>query len=203
MNNDPHDIRTGRAHDPNLDSIRSAWKELGHAEPPQLLDQAILNTARRHLAGPPQYRRLRWLGAFATAAVLVLALAVVIRQDPQGPAAPIPSGDGFRLEESAAAPREEEDRAIMLDHSSAAPEAIGRTDQDLPAASDSPRAAEPRAKQRVMEARESVSPGLSAEDWIERMLALRAAGRLQELEGELAAFRQAFPDYPLPDELTN
>lgn len=203
MTNDPHDLQTDAAHDPNLDSIRSAWKELEHAEPPQLLDLAIMNTARRQLDSPPQYRRLRWLGAFATAAVLVLALAVVIRQDPYGPAAPVPPGDGLRLEKSAAAPRAEEDQAIMLEHSTAAAETVERSDHDLPAASDSPGAAEPRTRQRVMEARESASPGLSPEDWIERMLALRAAGQLQELEAELAAFRQAFPDYPLPDELTN
>ena len=39
------------------------------------------------------------------------------------------------------------------------------------------------------------------ETWIERMLSLRAAGRLEELEAELADFRRSWPDYPLPPEL--
>lgn len=174
MNNDPRDRQTDRARDPDLDSIRSAWRRLEQPEPPELLDRAVLNTARRELERLPKHRRLRWLGAFATAAVLVLALVVVIRQDPSGPAAPVPSGDGFRLERSAAAP-----------------------------VHDSPGAAALQAEQLQMEARDEASPTPGPEEWIRQMLALRAAGRLQELEAELAAFRRAFPDYPLPDELAD
>ncbi|HET6593601.1 MAG TPA: hypothetical protein VFG48_11840 [Xanthomonadales bacterium] len=174
MNNDPRDRQTDRARDPDLDPIRSAWRRLEHPEPPELLDRAVLNAARRELERPPKYRHLRWLGAFATAAVLVLALVVVMRQDPWGPAAPAPSGDGLRLERSAAAP-----------------------------AHDSPGAAGLQAEQRLLEARDEDSPTPGPEEWIKQMLALRAAGDLQELEAELAAFRRAFPDYPLPDELAD
>ena len=40
-----------------------------------------------------------------------------------------------------------------------------------------------------------------AVEWVERMLALEAAGRTSELAAELAAFRAAYPDYPLPPAL--
>jgi hypothetical protein len=38
-------------------------------------------------------------------------------------------------------------------------------------------------------------------DWLERMLQLQQAGRLEELQAELEAFRKTYPGYPLPPEL--
>ena len=39
------------------------------------------------------------------------------------------------------------------------------------------------------------------EAWIERILMLHEAQLYEQLETELAAFRQAYPDYPLPPPL--
>jgi hypothetical protein len=42
---------------------------------------------------------------------------------------------------------------------------------------------------------------LPPEAWIEQLVALQREGRIDELEAGLRAFRQAYPDYPLPDSL--
>jgi hypothetical protein len=40
-----------------------------------------------------------------------------------------------------------------------------------------------------------------AEAWIERLMLLLETRQDEKLVSELAAFREAFPDYPLPPEL--
>jgi hypothetical protein len=39
------------------------------------------------------------------------------------------------------------------------------------------------------------------EEWIERLLLLHQSGLYEQLEEDLAAFKQAYPDYPLPLQL--
>jgi len=70
----------------DLDAIQAEYSGLDAIEPPALLDQAILNTARRDMAAGRR-RPMRWIGAFATASVFVLALTLVIQQD-KGPLEP-------------------------------------------------------------------------------------------------------------------
>ena len=70
----------------DLDAIQAEYSGLEAIEPPALLDQAILNTARREMA-TGRRRPMRWIGAFATASVFVLALTLVIQQD-KGPLEP-------------------------------------------------------------------------------------------------------------------
>ena len=48
---------------------------------------------------------------------------------------------------------------------------------------------------------EEVADAPDPEAWIQRMLELQEAGDPELLAHELAAFREAFPDYPLPAEL--
>jgi len=97
---DPKDQRnetlSDNALEQDLQSIREHLAAQGDQEPPALLDQAVLNTARRELAGKRR-RSMQWIGAFTTASVLVLALTLVIQLD-QTPV-PLDSGsaDGIRL----------------------------------------------------------------------------------------------------------
>ena len=51
------------------------------------------------------------------------------------------------------------------------------------------------AAQRIAE------PPLDPKTWIERILALRREGKLQEAERSLQELRRRYPDYPLPPEL--
>lgn len=90
--------------DRDLLSIRTEIPQTVDAEPPELMDQAILNMARRELH---QRKRLspRWVGAFATTAVLVVALTLVVQQQQQ---VPTPTG------EPASSPAKVADEEVMV-----------------------------------------------------------------------------------------
>jgi hypothetical protein len=206
MTSDPRDTHDGRPIDPDLSAVQSAWSELEQCEPPELLDQAVLNAARRQIERSRRRRSMGWLGAFATAAVVVLTLAIVVRQDLPGPVLTPPETDGFRLDLDAAAPKGATGEAKIMHDEPAVPlEQAKRMSSAAPAASEAPRL--------LREERQAVSPETietleadaeeipDPEAWIECLLKLHEAGRADELEAELAAFRRAWPDYPLPPEL--
>ncbi len=88
-----------------LESVRSTLSAMESVEPPDLLDQAVLNTARRELAASRR-KPMRWVGAFATAAVVVLALSIVVQQEQK-----IPEpyrGNGIKLDSARPAAAEKE-----------------------------------------------------------------------------------------------
>ena len=84
MTMDPKDqkpeLNPGGDWEQDLEMIWSALPELESVEPPDLLDQSVLNAARRELTATRR-RPVRWFGGLATAAVVVLALSIVIQQD--------------------------------------------------------------------------------------------------------------------------
>jgi hypothetical protein len=96
---DPKDrkpeLNPGNNWEQDLESIRSAMSGLESVEPPDLLDQAVLNTARRELTASRR-KPMRWIGAFATVTVVVLALSIVVQQDPNTPDPR--SGNGIKLD---------------------------------------------------------------------------------------------------------
>jgi len=64
----------------DLQSIREVLDEQVDTEPPSMIDQAVLNAAKREL-DINKRRSRRWIGAFATATVVVLAVTLVIQQE--------------------------------------------------------------------------------------------------------------------------
>jgi hypothetical protein len=109
MTMDPKDrkpeMNPGGNWEQDLEAVRSALPGLESVEPPDLLDQVVLNTARRELAATRR-KPMRWIGAFATAAVVVLALSIVVQQDRKTPDPR--SGDGIKLDAARpASPRKE------------------------------------------------------------------------------------------------
>lgn len=54
-----------------------------------------------------------------------------------------------------------------------------------------------------LEPNQSANTPADPEAWLERILELKAEGRHEAFSSELAAFRQAWPEYPLPDGLTD
>jgi hypothetical protein len=50
-------------------------------------------------------------------------------------------------------------------------------------------------------AQPAAEPPLDPKTWLDRILALRREGKLQEAERSLQEFRRRYPDYPLPPEL--
>jgi len=192
--------------DPDLDAVRAAWRELPAEEPPELLDQAVLNRARRELE-TARPRRLRWIGPFATAGVAVIALSVWLLQD----ASPPPSGSDevLRLEpaaEPAPPPAREKQQERRLAPSPVTGREPGTAASQSRARAPSAPLAEaneatPDAVARTGAAADEAAEHRPPDVWIRDMLALQAAGRTAELRAELAAFRAAYPEYTLPPSL--
>ena len=199
MNNDPgkteHTERAGDDLAADLESIGAAWSALSREEPPELLDQAVLGAARRATAASgrrqsrPWFRRRRWLGGLATAAVIVLALTLVIEQDVEAPAPPPSRSDGYQLPRPAAAPRAET--------RSNAAEVAETLDEAADAAAKGPA----RQMAAPLESHATDQDLSDPDAWIERLRQLKADGETTVFRAELAAFRAAYPDYALPPEL--
>lgn len=218
MTTHPRDRHSDSEFEQDLEAVRSSWNGLEKTEPPELLDQAVLNTARRELAGQRRRRPLRWLGAFATATVVVLALTIVYQQDEQLTAPVREGADGFKLDQAApATSRKEADRDDLA-------EKAGRAEAARQLKSESGERSEARMKQNAVPAAAPASDVAAlavaeessdlpaeaelmadriseAETWIERLLLLRETQQDEKLAEELAAFREAYPEYPLPPEL--
>lgn len=199
MTNDPgkteHTERAGDDLAADLESIGAAWSALNREEPPELLDQAVLGAARRATAASgrrqprPWFRRRRWLGGLATAAVIVLALTLVIEQGVEAPAPPPSRSDGYQLPRPSAAPRAE--------LRSNAAEVADTLEEAVDAAAKDP--AKRMAAPLESRAADQALPDPDA--WIERLRQLKADGEPTVFRAELAAFRAAYPDYALPPEL--
>jgi hypothetical protein len=204
MNSDSPDKPKYPESDPDLASIRSAWERMEQAEPPGLIDQAVLNTARRQLEDSQPRHSMRWLGAFASAVVVILALAIVVRQDQQGPIPPVSETDGFRMDrDTSTATKTKREPELMLQDEvrEAQPEMRQINPAARAAASEAAPMQGEELRLRSREALEENAARPDPEAWVERMLLLHAAGRLEELEAELVEFRRSWPDYPLPPEL--
>lgn len=86
----------------DLEKLGRAYEQLSNEEPPQLLDQAILNSAHRAVEKKPHWMKFGWLHGLTTAAIAVIALSVVINQREQVPG----FDDVIKVDEPAALMRE-------------------------------------------------------------------------------------------------
>jgi hypothetical protein len=88
--------------DDDLVELGNAYGRLPHEEPPELLDQAVLNSAHRAVEKKPHWMKFSWLHGLTTTAVFLLALSLIfnIRE-------PVPDFEnGVRLNESAGLQRD-------------------------------------------------------------------------------------------------
>ena len=63
-----------------LDKLSREYGLLEQDEPPELLDQAILNSAHRAVEKKPHWMKFSWLQGLTTAAVFVLAFSIILNQ---------------------------------------------------------------------------------------------------------------------------
>ena len=100
---------------------------------------------------------------------------------------------------------------IAADQSPAVSAPADKAENVAPAANAASQAAsrgELRAAPEISTARPAAAPLAKSradgtrtpELWLEEIRALRSAGKNQEAEHQLAEFRRAYPDYPLPEE---
>ena len=195
------------------DKLRQAWSDLDPAEPPELVDLAILNRARRDLERSRR-RRLRWIGGFATATVIVVALSLTLQQGQQAPEPEWEKRDGLRLQQSAekstaAKIRRDKSTAAPARQAEAdAPEPRQRTAADaLPSAPVAAEISADASRELLLEesfadeSKEEEPATEGPEAWVERLILLRDSQQDEQLARELAAFREAYPDFPLPPGL--
>lgn len=216
MTTDPRDHKHDTEFEQDVEAVRSAWTRLENVEPPELLDQAVLNTAQRALETSRKHRPIRWAGALATAAVVVIALGIVVQQEQQAPA-PVPhQADGIKLDRDASPAEKKESQAdaTAAQTNSPAPEKLRMQE---PAAREefrakrvtAPLSAPASAGAASLALEEAEADQLTdaadappdAEAWIGRLLLLKESRDEESLLKELAEFRAAYPDYPLPAEL--
>lgn len=201
MTNDPRHQKDDKALDQEIEQVRSTWNSLEKEEPPALLDQAVYNQAQRALEGPSgaggKRRSLRWLGAFATASVVVMALTVVIQQQQSAPLPSAKEVDGLMLdrdqEQDAKPARAEKPMASKAMEAPRAKPALQESSEFSAV-----------AKQNSADAfaeEEKYDEAPSAEIWIEQLLELKNTQQAEILATELARFRSVYPDYHLPPEL--
>lgn len=182
--------------------VSQRYRELPREEPPRDVDDAILAASRR--ASAP--RRFAWYVPLATAAIIVLAVAVTVhlerpRPDLEVAEAPVAARAPQREEQPQAskreksAPREDARLADLYKPTPAAPQ---------PAAP--PAAAPSRAEnqstmgeRRAATDRVAAAAARSPEQWLQGIADLRRQGRHEEADRELAEFRKRHPDYRIPE----
>ena len=223
MTTDPKNQKSGPGFEQDLEKLGTAWNSMDQAEPPDLLDQAILNSAARALEGKPlpwwKKRPLHWAGAAATAMVLVLTITLVVQQDPMAPAPAMLEQDELKQDrDDSDLSNKSEVSADAVEFRKERPaEEMGRSQEiaepdakmakrlAAPAPPQASLAASPVLEEEVTDkpAELPITTGsiTSADDWVEQLLELKAEGKEQELMEQLAAFRKAYPDYALPTEL--
>ncbi len=167
--------------------VRDAYAELAQTEPPDLLDQAILNRARQAVEKPPSRRPwgFGWVHALSTLGLLVLSLGIFHQlREPAIPAAT--DYPGLMMPRAADAAPEQEavpSPAPMRAYRSA-PETLEIVPEAAP---------EPRMKLS--------QPPAGPDAWLAQIRSLRETGQDARAAAELAAFRAAYPDYALPEDL--
>ncbi len=188
--------------------ISERYRELGAEEPPRAVDEAILAASRRavhvHPAPlvPPAGRR-RWYFPVAAAAIIMLSVAVtwhvqLERPDPDGyiASAPAPEAPKDVLAEK----KTEMQAAPQAAPPAAPPVAASRMEER---ARESAPAAGARAPEAARADRSlGKVAGQSAEPpekWLERIAELRKAGKHEEADKALEAFRKRYPDYKIPE----
>jgi len=85
MNNIHNNGKNDKSLNQGLDKLGREYGLLEHDEPPELLDQAILNSAHRAVEKKPHWMKFSWLHGLTTAAVFVLAFSIILDQRETAP----------------------------------------------------------------------------------------------------------------------
>jgi len=182
-----------------LEQIQSDYQRLQNEGPPDLVDQAVLNLARREAEAQrtTRRRRMQWVGALSSMALLVVTLNLVVDQQSPGPR-PMDrdmdkstrmkqesdAANGAALERRQPAPEPEE-----ASQRQAAPmlQSIGVSSEAAPADQG----------EALLDEDYKNDP----DAWLEHILDLLDRGLDEQAETEVQALREAYPEFPLPEKL--
>ena len=108
----------------------------------------------------------------------------------------------LRFDDAPADPDSMEDLRNEVDELELAPRESGQvTEENMPMEQAGRTVAAPPAAAMLEKKDKSTQDLPDPEEWIQRLLLLNQSQLYEKLEEELAAFRMAYPDYPLPPEL--
>lgn len=217
--NDEHD----RSLNETLDKLGQTYAQVGTEEPPELLDMAILNSARRALERKPQWLKFGWLHGLTTAAVFVLALSLIINQreqqaavdnaiqadklEPTSLASPAKKQTSDSqtgqlrqaAKESAELRMEQRAPGVTAPASPSQTQALGDALQEF-----RPSESAVRAQQSDAAVADGARSNIDAqaEEQLQTIINMKQSGD-KRWEAELKTFIESHPGYPLPDELKN
>lgn len=80
MNNIHNNGENDKSLNDELDQVSTTYARIEQDEPPELLDQAILNSAHRAVEKKPHWMKFGWLHGLTTTAVFVLAFSLFLNQ---------------------------------------------------------------------------------------------------------------------------
>lgn len=210
--------------------VSAAYRALGAAEPPGALDEAILAAARREAGAKPaplavRAVRRRWYAPLATAAVLVLAVAVTLNVQRDRPDIEPPAETRAKVKVEAPAETAKKEMAIAAAKPDARPKAPARAEREqrqervtqkapeaFPLASQDERATEAvqdagsgaAAASSVFSAKPALQrerATLAPDQELERIAELRRQQKHDEADKALTEFRQRFPGYTITESM--
>lgn len=80
MNNIHNNGENDKSLNDELDQVSTTYARIEQDEPPELLDQAILNSAHRAVDKKPHWMKFGWLHGLTTTAIFVLAFSLFLNQ---------------------------------------------------------------------------------------------------------------------------
>jgi hypothetical protein len=201
----------------DLDALQRKYRAAARDEPPAMLDQAVLNRARRaaeqHTIRPWSFS---WMHATATAALLVLGLTLVLqlRETTQAPETlpeemldhievPAEAADQDAGMDQESDPRRSQIAAFETIQERQKSEALREVREEVL----EPPPAAPAASVNKMTAlpeRQGQDSALAGhpDEWLNHILELKRSGDEVAWRAELEAFVRTFPEHPLPRELS-
>lgn len=214
----------------DLENISRVYGQMDQDEPPELLDQAVLNRAHRAVEGKPHWMQFGWLHGLTTTAVFVLAFFIIMNQrEPvpveedgifESPVVPMQVrkstretmqvetrerrmkvSKGSELADEAIESAEFMQQGVLLEEAAPMADAVDAVDA---AAQPSPAmaVAEPARSDLTGRAIFKSESETNPERELQEIIRLKQAGD-ETWRKELELFLERHPDYPLPDELKN
>ena len=205
-----------------LDKLSREYGLLEQDEPAELLDQAILNSAHRAVEKKPHWMKFGWLHGLTTAAVFVLAFSIILNQRDPVPDYEISKSnfETIRLQRQKVA-KKQSDSLLEEQPKELSSEMAIKNDYRTDILQSSPVAAAPAsaalenapeegAEQPLLEAQRSlyvrddtrVKTNSELEQILQAIIKLKQSGN-ESWKTELESFKANYPDYPLPEELTD
>lgn len=210
------------------EALSRAYRRSAEMEPPPALDALILAAARREaevrpVRAAPWWRR--WaapVGVFATLVLTVSLTLLFQREQPDLLPAAAPTAGPASQGEPPKAPAEQA-KMLVRPAPAPAPESRAKFKEAPPMRAPAALAPAPTLREEALPAQVAAEPrrdGAVAgkldkaekaekamkaiktpEQWLEDIRRLRREGREPEAQAQLAAFRQAYPNYRLPEDM--